>query len=287
MPIWTSIPKRRLSPSSRLLPSRGSVRVYAPIYREATTQGGDLKSSEIAAQSVQSAWRDYLEHYNHGRGVVLIGHSEGAFQLTNLIIAQIEHDQRARSLLVSALLTGGNLPVRTNGLLFFKDQYIQPCRTATQTGCIVAYDSFSAPPPSDAKFGRQSPATLDGYAVETLCINPASLSGGSGTLDSLYRTQLPTQDVAGSTTHGVFGSHPPSSSTPWIEFDGQYAARCVLRHHASVLMVTTLHHAPVLSAAPSASWGLHLDDPNIALGNLVALVKAQGAAYAAAHHQAS
>jgi hypothetical protein len=274
-PQETAIAELEASPFSR------ACRVYAAIYREATGDGGGTRSSQIATESVASAWRDYLAHYNHGRGVVLVGHSEGSYQLAVLIIDQIEHNPGVRPLLVSAILTGGNLPVRTDGRLFFKDQHIQPCRSDTQTGCLIAYDSFSAPPPSDSMFGRQSPAAVRS-GVETLCTNPASLSGGSGTLESLYRTHLPTQDVAGSTTDGIF-VHPPTSTTPWIEFDGPYSARCVHSNGASVLMVTGEHHAPALTAAPDAAWGLHVDDPNIALGNLVAIVQAEAGAYTASH----
>ena len=277
-PQETAIAELEASPFSRVC------RVYAPMYREATGEGGGTKVEQIAGESVQSAWRDYLEHYNDGRGVVLIGHSEGTYQLGNLIIGQIEQNAKARSLLVSALLIGGNLPVRTNGLLLFKDQQIQPCRSETQTGCVIGYDSFSTPPPSNSIFGRQ-PAGA-GHAVETLCTNPASLSGDGGTLDSLYRIQLPTEDVAGSTTEGIFGS-PLTAPTPWIEFDGQYSARCVQSNGASVLMVTAHDHAPALTAAPSAAWGLHLDDPNVALGNLVTLVQSEAGAYVAAHPQPS
>jgi hypothetical protein len=280
-PQETAIAELEASPFSR------SCRVYAPMYREATGESKGEAPYQVALDSVQAAWSDYLAHYNHGRGFVLIGHSEGTGLLGHVIIDQIEHNPAVRQRLVSALLIGGNLPVRTNGLLLFKDQQIQPCRSDSQTGCVIGYDAFTTPPPSDSIFGRQSPPTLGGYAVETLCTNPASLSGGSGSLISLYRTQLPTEDVDGSTTEGVFGSHPPTSSTPWIEFDDQYAARCVQGNGASVLMVTARHHTPALTAAPNAAWGLHLDDPNIALGNLVAIVQSQADAYVAAHPRSS
>jgi len=48
-------------------------------------------------------------------------------------------------------------------------------------------------------------------------------------------------------------------------------------------MVTPAGHAPTLTAAPSAAWGLHLDDPNVALGNLVAIVQSEAVAYDGAH----
>jgi hypothetical protein len=44
---------------------------------------------------------------------------------------------------------------------------------------------------------------------------------------------------------------------------------------ANVLQVTALGGAPTLNPVPDATWGLHLADANIALGNLVSLVRAQ------------
>jgi hypothetical protein len=274
-PQETAIAELEASPFSR------DCRAFAPMYREDTGESSSDASYQVALDSLQAAWSDYIEHYSDGRGFVLIGQSEGTGLLEHVIIDQIEHDPTVRGHLVSALLIGGNLPVRTNGMLFFDDRQLQPCRSESKTGCVIAYDSFSSTPPSDSKFGRQSPSTLDGYKVETLCTNPASLSGGSGNLQSLYRTQLATQDVAGSTTNGIFGSHPPQSPTPWIEFDSQYSARCEISNGASVLMVSSLGRAVPLEAAPDAAWGLHLDDPNLALGNLVAIVQAEAAAYMA------
>jgi hypothetical protein len=131
-------------------------------------------------------------------------------------------------------------------------------------------------------FGKQVPSVLDGHAVETVCTNPANLSGGSGTLISMYRTSLPTQQVAGNVNEGIFASPPPASSTPWIEYNGLYSASCVMSNGANVLKVVANSGAPALSSYPypDATWGLHVDDPNLALGNLVALVSSEAIAYA-------
>src|SRR5919107_2642928 len=58
-------------------------RMYAPVYRQVTLLGilGIAPPSpaerERSYTDVRSAWRDYLKNYNHGRGVVIIGHSQG------------------------------------------------------------------------------------------------------------------------------------------------------------------------------------------------------------------
>src|SRR5204863_542005 len=71
-------------------------RVYAPMYRQLTIGGiGASPSAAVPAlkaayKEVVAAWKDYLAHFNHGRGVVLIGHSQGSGHLTQLIRTQID-----------------------------------------------------------------------------------------------------------------------------------------------------------------------------------------------------
>ncbi len=48
-----------------------------------------------------------------------------------------------------------------------------------------------------------------------------------------------------------------------------------------MLKITPLDGAPKLSALPDATWGLHLTDANIALGQLVTIARAQGTAWLA------
>jgi hypothetical protein len=44
-------------------------------------------------------------------------------------------------------------------------------------------------------------------------------------------------------------------------------------------MLSSVHGAKVLNPSPSASWGLHLLDANVGLGNLVDIVGKQGKQY--------
>lgn len=225
-----------------------------------------------------SAWRDYLAHDNDGRGVVLIGHSEGSELLAELLANQVDQVPPVRRLLVSAIITGANLP--TDKIGFGPLTTIGPCQSPTQFGCVVDFNAYKTAPPSDALFGKYPLPEVDGHAVEDICTNPADLAGGSGPLISMYRTQLATQDVAGSTTHGIFEEHPPTASTPWIEYDGDYTARCVTDNGHHVMTVSASGRAPSLGTHDPA-FGLHVDDPNLAMGDLVRLVRSQALAYAA------
>ena len=252
-------------------------RVFAPMYREATLSAvNNAQAENVAYDSVVAAWKDYLARYNHDRGVVLIGHSEGADQLARLLAGPIGDQPGVRSRLVSAILTGANLVVGPDGTGPLPD--IPACRSDSQTGCVIGYNAFSGPAPAGALFGTPDGGQPDD--VE-LCTNPAALGGGSGPLLSMYRLQLPAQDVAGSLGAGVGILSPPPVPTPWVEFVQDYAARCVQGDDGTnVLTVTPVTPAaPMLTPSPDAAWGLHVDDPNLALGNLVEIVQQESAAY--------
>jgi hypothetical protein len=55
---------------------------------------------------------------------------------------------------------------------------------------------------------------------------------------------------------------------------------CSSENGINVLKITGLTGAPELKPLPAPTWGLHLVDANIALGNLVTLVHGQAARYA-------
>ena len=100
----------------------GSVcRPYAPIYRQVTLTalfarmtGHPIASdSALAYHDVKDAWDYYLSHDNHGRGVVLIGHSQGSGILIQLVKNdKNDIDERpVQSRIVSIILGGARLQV--------------------------------------------------------------------------------------------------------------------------------------------------------------------------------
>jgi len=95
------------------------------------------------------SWNYYLAHDNGGRGVVLVGHSQGSGVLTQLISKEID-GKPVEKKVISAILMGTRLPVdkgKTTGL--FKD--IPLCESASQTQCAIAYASFPRDHPAAAQ----------------------------------------------------------------------------------------------------------------------------------------
>ncbi|MCW5761527.1 MAG: DUF3089 domain-containing protein, partial [Phenylobacterium sp.] len=98
-------------------------RIYAPLYRQFTLTGlraaiagkplpgsADPATRAVGYADVVDAWNYYLAHENKGRGVVLIGHSQGSGVLTRMIAAEID-GKPVQKQLVSALLLGTSLGV--------------------------------------------------------------------------------------------------------------------------------------------------------------------------------
>ncbi len=272
-------------------------RVWAPMYRQLTVasllgKATTPPSIALAYGDVVAAWRYFLAHDDHGRGVVLIGHSQGASMLIRLLRAEVDPNPAERKLLVSAILLGGNVEVPAGKLVGGDFAHIPACTATTETGCVVAYSSFDRTPPANSLFGRagsgvsalSGPASTTSSPLEVLCVNPASLAhpGRSGLLDPYF-------PVGTDGSAGVFAGVGVSAhvATPWVTYPDRYRARCEREDGASWLQVDTTgipgDTRPVVHETLGPTWGLHLVDVNLALGNLVALVGDQGRAYVSRH----
>ncbi len=134
-------------------------RVVAPIYRQVTLEGifsgafRDVEARDLAFGDVLSAWNDHVAT-SGDRPFVLIGHSQGAQDLTRLLATRIEGDPDLRPRLVSALLIGGQVEVPVGADVGGSFRTVPACRAVDQTGCVVAYNSFAETPPGFALFGR-------------------------------------------------------------------------------------------------------------------------------------
>jgi len=246
-----------------------SCRLFVPLYRQITLRGlvsGGLTDPEaraIAQGDVVAAFRDYLDRYSDGRPFLLLGHSQGATVLTSLVQSEIDGDPALRSRLVSAMLIGGGVWLAPGSSTQGTFRNVPPCRASSDTGCVVAYNTYGSTPPADALFGR----TVDGRT--TLCVNPAALAGGRAELDPI----VPVPSKPGAIDVVGFASFPGSlrgecrsnGSHTWLEV--AQAARSQLP-------------AGTLKPSPSAAWGLHRYDVTVALGDLVRLAALQGAALA-------
>ncbi len=274
-------------------------KLYAPMYRQVTLPAlrqmlaGEqpLTNREMAYADVKAAWAHYLASDNAGRGVVLIGHSQGAGLLTRLIASEIE-GKPARERLVSALLIGTNLAVSDvrDGRGSFQE--IGLCRTADDLECALSYVSFraDAPPPKASPFGAVAET-----GMQAACVNPAELDGSGGSLKAM----LPTAPVHDSMAPPpAWTADNKAVDTPFAMLPGMLSAECVNRDGYSYLAVRVAADPAdmrtdaivgdvVVDGVIQPEWGLHLVDMNVALGNLVEVVRRQAAAWLALHPPAA
>ena len=265
-------------------------RVFAPLYRQVTLvalrsimQGKPVSPDRaMALADVTAAWRDYLERDNHGRGVVLIGHSQGSTILKSLLSQTIE-GHPAQKLLISALLPGTNLAVPRGKLVGGELKSTPLCTRSSQTGCVIAYVSFRAdsPPPANSRFGR---ASSDDLVVA--CTNPAALGGGKAVSDAIF----PTVSGFGSAPAPKWTATNSAPTTPFVRTPGLITTECRNTDGASYLAVTvnsnradprtdTISGDVVVGDQILRDWGLHLLDMPVAMGNLVALTETQATAW--------
>jgi hypothetical protein len=260
-------------------------RVFAPVYRQRTVASIGAprgpRGPDVAYADVREAWRTYLRRHNEGRGVVLVGHSQGTFHLRSLIRREIDDGDRVHRRIVSALLLGGNVVEgEFNGFL--------PCWSAEQLRCVVAFSVYDETPPADSLFGRvlrtesaESPRFAESpIGDKVVCTNPARLLGGPALVDTIYPSEPFAPGTLIATGIALLGVEQPTAPTPWVRVRG-YRAQCTRAARASFLKITPVGGAPDFRPSPTPQWGLHLTDGNIALGDLVRLVRRQAAAYAA------
>jgi pimeloyl-ACP methyl ester carboxylesterase len=257
-------------------------RVWAPMYRQRTLVsllkglGGDPSADLVAYRSVLAGWTDYLAHFNDGRPVIFIGHSQGAAMLIRLLAARIDPSSSLRRQMVAAILLGGNVAVPVGKQVGATFKHLALCTSSTEVGCVIAFSSFPSEPPIDSLFGRpgQGVSLQSGQTrragVKVACVNPAAIGGATHTLDPVFRTS-------------TMPPLPPAVATKWVTFPDLYTSTCRYAGGASWLQVTDIAAAgdlrPVVTETIGAEWGYHGYDVNLALGDLVNDVRGEERAY--------
>ena len=264
-------------------------RLYAPMYRQVTLtalkanmMGKPMPADRVMAyQDVVDAWNEYLAHDNHGRGVVLVGHSQGSGVLIQLIAREID-GKPVQKQIISAILMGSRVQVPKGGDVGGSFKTVPLCHSDSQIGCVIAYADFRAdsPPPANSLFGKGEGATV------AACVNPAALGGGAGAANAYMNA---SQSPSGSTSGWT---NPPAPvTTPFVKLPGLLTAECVYGDFD--YLAVTLHPTPGgvrvndiggdVKVGPMIlkNWGLHLIDANLYMGNLVHIVGEDSRTYLA------
>ena len=276
-------------------------RTFAPIYRQFTLTALRAASAPgVAGASVVQrpaanvggyadvldAWTWYLSHESQSRGVVLIGHSQGAGLVARLLAETVD-GKPLQARLVSALVIGSPTPFLvapgkdTGGTL----KSIPLCHTEDQTGCVIAYSRFrdTNPPPANSRFAKGS----NGLAAA--CSNPANLRGGPGQ-PAPYFLARGFLNGSGGEQQPSWANPSPRITTPFVRTPGLITTECRTNGAFNYLSVhvngdagdprtDTLAGEIFRPTGLDWSWGLHLIDVDHSMGDLVRIVGKQGAAW--------
>jgi hypothetical protein len=271
-------------------------RVFAPLYRQITLPALQalLLGKQVpvdramAYNDVKAAWDEYLAYDNHGRGVVLIGHSQGSGILKELVAKAIEGTPEQK-LVVAVYIPGTNLAVPEGKDVGGDFKSTPLCHNANDTGCVVSYATFraDAPPPANSRFG-----VVPGAGMVAACVNPAELmSGHARSLGAV--AYLGTKGAMQSSAPQIAWTKDGAPvTTPFVKVPGLLTTACASTGKANYLALT-LHPNPadkrtdtiagdvVVGGMLLPDWGLHLIDINVVMGNLIELSDAQARAWAA------
>lgn len=278
--------------------------VYAPLYRQVAISlggtGGDggvgtSGDIQLPIQDITDAFHYYLDHFNHGRNFVIMGHSQGSAVLTAVMQTEVIGHPDVLSHMISALLIGGGVQVHQPG----DTTALPPCSTLSQTdcislpglplcaapgdtGCVVAYSSYRAeapPDPATAIFGRGGTHTM------TACVNPATLSGNTGKyIDSYDPVHFYNQVFMPTNATLPNDITTPFASDPRI-FQGSCVTQNIGGEDFTYLAITLSKDAgdvrpdpPYYSTLQEAvGFGLHVADYNLSLDDLIQAVAQQAA----------
>jgi len=269
-------------------------RVFAPLYRQMTLAPGLLVApiggADRAYGDVLAAWKSYLKNDNHGRGVLLIGHSQGSIMLRKLMRNEIDGNKSARSKLVGAFLLGGNVLVAKGKTVGGDFKNIPACTKAGQAGCILAYSSYVNDPPPISFFGNASTdltSVILGLpkpaGAQVLCTDPATLSGDR----NQFGITIPSEPYADGIIKGallISNLGPlPTADTTWVSPPDRFQGSCKTINGATVFRYNPVGPQSRRPIEFPPAWGTHVYDGNLGLNKLVAIVKKQQATYLAKH----
>jgi hypothetical protein len=240
-------------------------RVFAPRYRQASllnTNGQRDRALELAYGDIERAFDRYLSTDNHGRPFILVGHSQGAWQIARLIEKRID-GTALQGKMVAAYIVGINL---AKGDFPRRFKHVPVCDTPAQTGCAVQWNSVlaSADLPLTAKLYEKT--FVDKYGdlpgKTTVCINPLT-----------FDRSKPVADARSS--RGAVSGDP-----------GEDAVQPLLRHAVAARCengLLVVDPNPALGLKPLPGGAMHYHDLGLFYADVRANAALRSAAYLKAH----
>jgi hypothetical protein len=245
--------------------------VYAPLYRQVTIstyldKPGHRRFFDVAYSDVAAAFHEYLHHFDRGKPIVIVGHSQGAQMAMQLVHDTFDQSAQLRPRLLVAMPIGFLVHTPANAPTGGTFENLVACAQPDQLGCVVSYMTV-------AEGETAASLTSDLPAGEhAMCVDPSPNP-------TLTETVFPSHH-----SHGV--------TTPFVAERGFYRARCVAHPDGRAYLEVGEQRAPddhrpsLVSLHPMfGMFGLHVYDFQFTQGDLIELVRRKLAAWQAAPHQ--
>lgn len=116
-------------------------RLFAPRYRQAhlrwyftTDTAAAMAAFDTAYDDIAAAFRYYLDHYNHGRPIIIASHSQGSTHAQRLL-SEFFDGKPLQQQLVAAYVIGMYIPAN-------RFVSLKACSDSTATGCILGWRTY-------------------------------------------------------------------------------------------------------------------------------------------------
>lgn len=183
--------------------------IFVPYYRQMYRDGfNDLPADQaqalldVAYNDVEAAFDYYLEHYNNGRPFILVGHSQGAGIVVDLLRKRFD-DESIAGKMVAAYTTG--VSIMPDDLQTYP--WLNIAQSATDTGVVIVYNTLDYVHYESSSF-----------AQGTLCVNPLLWSNSTD-----YAPASLNKGAVWTDSNGVITKEIPEFTDAQIRYDGALA----------------------------------------------------------------
>lgn len=243
----------------------GCCKIYAPRYRQATITAlgapddSGTRAYALAYEDVLEAWRYYLETWNDGRPFIIVSHSQGTLHAQKLLEEEIDGTPLADRM-IAAYVVGIGI---NEGIFGRTLKTVTRCTGATDTGCVISWNTFTRDGTPQAGVERLKQRYRDRFGTSEgeniICWNPVSMSDEEG-------------DVSADLSLGALAGKPGTDPLPpLIAGNG---ANC-----SNGSLFTDMPDKDQIELVLFGGGNLHMHDFDLFYGNIRANAVARTAAY--------
>ena len=183
--------------------------IYTPFYRQMYRDGfNDLPTDEASAllntayEDIANAFKYYMDNLNNGRPFILMGHSQGAGIMVDLLRKEFNNDSY-RNKMIAAYTTGVSIMPQDT----IDYHWIKIAKSATDIGVVIIYNTL------DYQHDQSS-----SFQAGTLCVNPILW-----TTDTTYASKLENLGAVWTDSQGNITDEIDHFTDCYIREDGALA----------------------------------------------------------------